>query len=143
MLPRPSPSPSPPPQVVPFSVKQRTEFVWGGCMLFRAAEMRGDARGILAVSQARGAGPGGAGRRRLLSGPGTCLHVPARRQHHPAAAKSASPAFRPSSLTRSDRPTAHQAWEDGGYSDDLTVASQCTEQGLVIYCPSYAIFPQW
>lgn len=36
-----------------------------------------------------------------------------------------------------------QAWEEGGYSDDLTVASKCTEQGLVIYCPSYAIFPQW
>lgn len=38
------------PLVVPFSVKERTEFVWGGCMLFRAAEMRGDARGILRVS---------------------------------------------------------------------------------------------
>ncbi|GAB4823475.1 hypothetical protein N2152v2_010521 [Parachlorella kessleri] len=36
-----------------------------------------------------------------------------------------------------------KAWSDGGYSDDLTVASKCTEQGLVIYCPSYAIFPQW
>ena len=36
-----------------------------------------------------------------------------------------------------------QAWGEGGYSDDLTVASQCTEQGLDIYCPGYSIFPQW
>jgi hypothetical protein len=36
-----------------------------------------------------------------------------------------------------------QAWSDGGYSDDLTVASQCTEQQLTIYCPGYSIFPQW
>lgn len=71
------------PLIVPFSVKERTEFVWGGCMLFRAAEVRHDARGIL------------------------------------------------------------QAWQDGGYSDDLTVASKCTELGLVIYCPGYSIFPQW
>jgi hypothetical protein len=39
--------------------------------------------------------------------------------------------------------TCMQAWADGGYSDDLTVASQCTEQGLTIYCPGYSIFPQW
>lgn len=71
------------PLIIPFSVKERTEFVWGGCMLFRAAEMRHDARGIL------------------------------------------------------------QAWSDGGYSDDLTVASQCTGQQLTIYCPGYSIFPQW
>lgn len=38
---------------------------------------------------------------------------------------------------------AVQAWEDGGYSDDLTVASKCTELQLPIYCPGYAIFPQW
>lgn len=36
-----------------------------------------------------------------------------------------------------------QAWQDGGYSDDLTVASKCTELQLPIYCPGYAIFPQW
>lgn len=39
--------------------------------------------------------------------------------------------------------TRLQAWEDGGYSDDLTVASKCTELQLPIYCPGYAIFPQW
>lgn len=39
--------------------------------------------------------------------------------------------------------TAPQAWGTGGYSDDLTVASLCTERGLPIHCPSYAIFPQW
>ena len=37
------------PLVIPFSVRQRTQFVWGGCMLFRAAEVQGDARGILKV----------------------------------------------------------------------------------------------
>ncbi|KAI3425799.1 hypothetical protein D9Q98_007774 [Chlorella vulgaris] len=71
------------PLIVPFSVKERIEFVWGGCMLFRTAEMRHDSRGVL------------------------------------------------------------RAWADGGYSDDLTVASQCTEQQLTIYCPGYSIFPQW
>ena len=38
-----------------------------------------------------------------------------------------------------DRLISHE----GGYSDDLTVASKCTERGLVIYCPSYSIYPQW
>ena len=58
-----------------------------------------------------------------------------------AAAESGHPGSdqRPVLLPR----LSWQAWSDGGYSDDLTVASKCTEQGLVIYCPSYAIFPQW
>ena len=44
----------------------------------------------------------------------------------------------------SDAPCpALQAWAEGGYSDDLTVASRCTELGLAIHCPGYAIFPQW
>lgn len=38
---------------------------------------------------------------------------------------------------------AAQAWREGGYSDDLTVASVCGELGLKIICPSFAIFPQW
>ena len=38
------------PLIVPFSVKERTQFVWGGCMLFRTSEMRHDSRGILRVS---------------------------------------------------------------------------------------------
>lgn len=35
-----------------------------------------------------------------------------------------------------------QAWEDGGYSDDLIVASTCSQHGLTILCPSFAVFPQ-
>lgn len=35
-----------------------------------------------------------------------------------------------------------QAWSEGGYSDDLIVASSCGEHGLPIACPSSAIFPQ-
>lgn len=35
------------------------------------------------------------------------------------------------------------SWADGGYSDDLTVASKCNEAGKKVWCPSYAIFPQW
>ncbi|KAK9864087.1 hypothetical protein WJX84_002864 [Apatococcus fuscideae] len=35
-----------------------------------------------------------------------------------------------------------QAWQDGGYSDDLTAASVCNQHGLQILCPSSAIFPQ-
>lgn len=50
-----------------------------------------------------------------------------------------SPAVVPLTHTR----PCPQAWQDGGYSDDLTVASKCTELGLVIYCPGYSIFPQW
>jgi hypothetical protein len=35
-----------------------------------------------------------------------------------------------------------QAWRNGGYSDDLILASFCTGQGLRIRTPSFAIFPQ-
>ena len=45
--------------------------------------------------------------------------------------------------SRPPTPSRPQAWGEGGYSDDLTVAAKCTESGLVIYCPSYSIFPQW
>ena len=31
----------------------------------------------------------------------------------------------------------------GGYSDDLTVASKFAEHKLQILCPSYAMLPQW
>lgn len=36
-----------------------------------------------------------------------------------------------------------QAWEHGGYSDDLIVAAQCNSHGLRILCPAFALFPQW
>ena len=36
-----------------------------------------------------------------------------------------------------------QAWEHGGYSDDLIVAAQCSHHGLRILCPAFALFPQW
>jgi hypothetical protein len=45
------------PLIVPFSVKERIEFVWGGCMLFRTAEMRHDSRGVLRVRPWCGAAP--------------------------------------------------------------------------------------
>ena len=35
-----------------------------------------------------------------------------------------------------------QAWSEGGYSDDLIVASCCGEHRLRILCPPSAIFPQ-
>lgn len=35
-----------------------------------------------------------------------------------------------------------QAWQDGGYSDDLTAAARCTHHSLKIYCPSSAVFVQ-
>jgi len=72
------------PLVIGFSLKERTHFVWGGCMLFRAQDVRpeDDILGFL------------------------------------------------------------NAWAAGGYSDDLTVAARCTELGLQVFCPSYAIFPQ-
>ena len=35
-----------------------------------------------------------------------------------------------------------QAWSEGGYSDDLIVASRCGERGLRVGCPSSALFPQ-
>lgn len=73
------------PLVIAFSLRQHTQFVWGGCMLFRKEGLEADIprNGIL------------------------------------------------------------EAWGQGGYSDDLTVASACTEFGLHIHCPSYALFPQW
>ncbi|EIE26447.1 hypothetical protein COCSUDRAFT_58985 [Coccomyxa subellipsoidea C-169] len=71
------------PLVIAFSVRQRTSFVWGGCMLLPLADLRSDANGIM------------------------------------------------------------HSWSQGGYSDDLTVASVCSERGLQILCPSFAIFPQW
>jgi hypothetical protein len=36
-----------------------------------------------------------------------------------------------------------QAWEHGGYSDDLIVAAQCSRHGLHILCPAFALYPQW
>jgi len=39
-------------------------------------------------------------------------------------------------------PTVRHALQ-GGYSDDLTVASKCAEHKLKILCPSYAVLPQW
>ncbi|BDA40970.1 hypothetical protein COCOBI_01-6250 [Coccomyxa sp. Obi] len=44
---------------------------------------------------------------------------------------------------RSDAHGIIHSWSQGGYSDDLTVASICSEKGLQILCPSFAIFPQW
>jgi hypothetical protein len=35
-----------------------------------------------------------------------------------------------------------QAWRDGGYSDDLTLAARCTELGLPIAVPSFSLYPQ-
>lgn len=71
------------PLLIAFSLFQRTRFVWGGCMMLRLGNLRGDKFGIL------------------------------------------------------------QAWREGGYSDDLTLASQCTQHGLAIAVPSFAVFPQW
>jgi len=71
------------PLLIAFSLRSRTHFVWGGCMVMRGVDLRGDTLGVLA------------------------------------------------------------AWQDGGYSDDLTVAARATQLGLHVYCPSYAIFPQW
>ncbi|MEW5308162.1 MAG: hypothetical protein WDW38_000140 [Sanguina aurantia] len=34
------------------------------------------------------------------------------------------------------------AWREGGYSDDLTLASICARDGLAVATPSFAIFPQ-
>ncbi|CAK0746217.1 hypothetical protein CVIRNUC_001675 [Coccomyxa viridis] len=71
------------PLSVAFAVRQRTMFVWGGCMLLRLHDLRNDRHGILA------------------------------------------------------------AWSQGGYSDDLTVASKFAEHKLQILCPNYAMLPQW
>jgi hypothetical protein len=73
------------PLVIGFSLNERTHFVWGGCMLFRAEDVRpeDDLLGFLSC------------------------------------------------------------WAAGGYSDDLTVAARCTELGVQVFCPSYAIFPQY
>lgn len=35
------------PLVIAFSVRQRTSFVWGGCMLLPLADLRSDAHGIM------------------------------------------------------------------------------------------------
>lgn len=151
--------------------QERTEFVWGGCMLFRAAEMRHDARGILRV-RAGGFPPRalhplipcyGPVRRRSAGSPPSGRKPSCRPQPPPYPSGSGNPATslpthsRPQPLTQpcthaptqpnstlapARKPTL-QAWQDGGYSDDLTVASKCTELGLLIYCPGYSIFPQW
>ncbi|CAL5219139.1 g915 [Coccomyxa viridis] len=49
----------------------------------------------------------------------------------------------PLAALRSDRYGILAAWNQGGYSDDLTVASKCAEHRLSILCPSYAVLPQW
>ena len=129
-------------------LQERTEFVWGGCMLFRAAEMRGDARGILKVGVVNVlvAQAGLLGKSKatcLLPLLAAIMHC---RQHSTQCWAASAPgvcfmASQPS--CNEHHPLTVQAWEDGGYSDDLTVASKCTELQLPIYCPGYAIFPQW
>ncbi len=37
------------PLIIAFSVRQRTAFVWGGCMLLRLEELRTDKHGVLQV----------------------------------------------------------------------------------------------
>lgn len=108
------------PLLIAFSLWQATSFVWGGCMLFPLAALRSDCHGIMRV------GP--------LS---VCLStgqsvMPSVASH--AATMSVSFMF---------RACVAQAWREGGYSDDLTVASVCKQQQLKILCPSFAIFPQW
>ncbi|KAK9804057.1 hypothetical protein WJX73_000030 [Symbiochloris irregularis] len=49
----------------------------------------------------------------------------------------------PLAALKSDAHVILQAWRNGGYSDDLTVAAVCSQQQLKILCPSFAIFPQW
>ena len=71
------------PLVIGFSLRDTTQFVWGGCMLFRSQDLRNDEFGI------------------------------------------------------------QKAWRDGGYSDDLIVASIFSKLKMPVYCPPYAIFPQW
>jgi hypothetical protein len=71
------------PLVIGFSLGRKTQFIWGGCMLFRTEDLRKDSLGVL------------------------------------------------------------KAWADGGYSDDLTVAARCSELGVPVFSPTYAIFPQW
>lgn len=51
-------------------------------------------------------------------------------------------AFRMSDM-ESDRLGILQDWVSGGYSDDLTVAARMNKLGLDVYCPTYAVFPQW
>ncbi len=133
--------------------------MWGGCMLFRAAEMRGDARGILRVSSCaaliavcHAMGLAAVQQRicRLLASlpdgavsmsasSVLCLNVTHYRQRQGAVSRKLASPRCPHFLLSFNL----QAWEDGGYSDDLTVASKCTELQLPIYCPGYAIFPQW
>lgn len=36
-----------------------------------------------------------------------------------------------------------QAWQQGGYSDDLILAAKCSEHRLAVAVPSCSIFPQW
>ncbi len=45
--------------------------------------------------------------------------------------------------TQQRRARGAQAWEHGGYSDDLIVAAQCSRHGLHILCPAFALYPQW
>lgn len=157
--------------------------MWGGCMLFRAAEVRHDARGILQVGSAPLLGPrcpGGSrhpapvsptrsapvrgveytlfacpseGRQPPVQPKPRPQPIPPRQRPFPdncppahptsGGANNALPLFRPPPTHNTHLVSPLQAWQDGGYSDDLTVASKCTELGLVIYCPGYSIFPQW
>lgn len=47
------------PLVIAFSLRQRTSFVWGGCMLFRTADLRADSQGLLKVGEGAALGAGG------------------------------------------------------------------------------------
>ncbi|KDD75227.1 hypothetical protein H632_c797p1, partial [Helicosporidium sp. ATCC 50920] len=99
------------PLVVAFSIQPRISFVWGGCMLFRAA----------ALDLGAGEGARGDG--------GCAAEGPAE------SSRVASPPW--------ERGCVARTWLQGGYSDDLGAAACCARRGLDVYCPPYAVFPQW
>jgi hypothetical protein len=104
---------------------QRTQFVWGGCMLLhKEALSPHHPSGLHQVSPYPCPG---------LAWSGQLAMLEAGRAPQPQQAVD---------ITQRCGPTP-QAWAQGGYSDDLILAALCTQRGYSIAVPSFAIFPQW
>ena len=72
------------PLLIAFSLRQRIQHVWGGCMLLPLRALRPDRLGILQVPAARGP-----------HAPGAAAYAEARKQLLAAACRSAACAYTP------------------------------------------------
>eukprot|EP01023_Acetabularia_acetabulum_P004251 TRINITY_DN11773_c0_g4_i1.p1 TRINITY_DN11773_c0_g4~~TRINITY_DN11773_c0_g4_i1.p1 ORF type:complete len:520 (-),score=50.65 TRINITY_DN11773_c0_g4_i1:86-1645(-) len=101
------------PLIIGISFQEHSFFVWGGCMLLPLADLTG-----------HGSTNNTANNLVKLNG------------------ESDSDKIKLTSSNNGDKYGILDAWESGGYSDDLIVAGKCSQHKLPVLCPSFAVLPQ-